>query len=400
MTYPIKKISEICEIQRGGSPRPIKDFITDDKDGINWIKIGDTKKVNKFIYETNEKIRPEGIKKSRMVYPGDFILSNSMSFGKPYIMKTTGCIHDGWLVLRTDKDIIDDNFLYLLLGSNIMYAKFSNATSGTTVQNLSIDKVKNIEIKVPPLSTQKLIVQKLDSAFKNIDESIKITKKNIENIEELNKSVLEEVFVEGKYEMKSIGDIVEFGPKKSETKLLDETTDVSFVPMKYMNVKKMFFDSIEIKKLKDVYKGYTYFKDNDVLLAKVTPCFENGKSGIAKNLTNGIGFGSSEYYVFRSNNNISKEWIYYAVTTDKFLKEGANNMSGAVGLKRVTKEFILNYKIPLPPREKQKEIVSYLDEVFEKNKVIREGYESKLKDLEEMRQSILKEAFEGRLVGE
>ena len=98
--WELKQLGEICEISRGGSPRPIKKYITEDSDGINWIKIGDTKDINKYIYSTKEKIKPEGVKYSREVKEGDFILSNSMSFGKPYIMKTSGCIHDGWLLLR------------------------------------------------------------------------------------------------------------------------------------------------------------------------------------------------------------------------------------------------------------------------------------------------------------
>lgn len=131
-TWPIKKLGEILTIERGGSPRPIDSFITESLDGINWIKIGDTKGVTKYITQTKEKIKPEGAKRSRMVYNGDFILSNSMSFGHPYIMKTTGCIHDGWLVLRpTDKSIRSD-FLYYLLGSPLVSSQFDALAAGST----------------------------------------------------------------------------------------------------------------------------------------------------------------------------------------------------------------------------------------------------------------------------
>lgn len=257
---------------------------------------------------------------------------------------------------------------------------------------------KEIDLPFPPLPTQKLIVQKLDSFFEKIDKSIEITKKNLENLEQLNKSVLGEVFKEWEFEMKKLWEICEFWPKKNETKILDENTLVSFVPMKYVNEKQIYFESDEEKELNEVYKWYTYFAENDVLLAKVTPCFENWKSWIAKNLKNWIWFGSSEFYVFRMNWNAISEWIYYLFITDAFLKEWANNMSWAVWLKRVTKDFILNYKLPLPPLPKQKEIVSYLDKIFEKNKTLKEKYERKLKDLEELKQSLLKEAFEWRLI--
>ena len=98
--WKIKSMGEIFTIERGGSPRPIEEFITNDVNGINWIKIGDTKGVVKYIHHTKEKIKPEGAIRSRMVFEDDFLLSNSMSFGKPFIMKTKGCIHDGWLVIR------------------------------------------------------------------------------------------------------------------------------------------------------------------------------------------------------------------------------------------------------------------------------------------------------------
>ena len=102
--WDYKTIGDVCIVERGGSPRPIDDYITDDINGINWIKIGDTDD-SMFITKTAQKIRPEGMKKSRFVQPGDFLLSNSMSFGRPYILKIDGCIHDGWLVLRENNDL-------------------------------------------------------------------------------------------------------------------------------------------------------------------------------------------------------------------------------------------------------------------------------------------------------
>lgn len=101
-----KKLGEVCVVERGSSPRPIQKYQTDNEDGVNWIKIGDTKGVDKYITKTKEKITKEGAEKSRYVKEGDFILSNSMSFGKPYIMKTDGYIHDGWFVFRLP-DYID-----------------------------------------------------------------------------------------------------------------------------------------------------------------------------------------------------------------------------------------------------------------------------------------------------
>lgn len=169
-SWQIKTLGEIFLIERGGSPRPIKNFLTNDENGINWIKIGDTKNVSKYIYSTAEKIKPEGKKHSRFVEIGDLILSNSMSFGHPYIMKTTGCIHDGWVVFRNTKKLIDEEYAYYALISNQIYAEFSKLAIGSTVKNLSIDRIKQVAIPLPPLEIQKRIVARLESAFKKIEK--------------------------------------------------------------------------------------------------------------------------------------------------------------------------------------------------------------------------------------
>ena len=116
------RLGDVLIIERGGSPRPIKDFLTDSKDGINWIKIGDTEKGGKYINHTAEKIIPEGLKKSRKVYAGDFLLSNSMSFGRPYILNIDGAIHDGWLLLRPIASFFDKDYLYYLLSSPMVFS--------------------------------------------------------------------------------------------------------------------------------------------------------------------------------------------------------------------------------------------------------------------------------------
>ncbi|MGV0936668.1 restriction endonuclease subunit S [Empedobacter falsenii] len=157
------KIGEIFNVARGGSPRPIDNFITDGE-GYNWIMIGDTIEGNKYIKSTKKKILKEGLKKSRMVYPGDFLLTNSMSFGKPYILEIEGCIHDGWLVLSPIVDNIDKDFFYYLLGSNEIKLKLSSKAAGAVVKNLNAEIVRNLEIPLPPLETQKAIAEKLDKA--------------------------------------------------------------------------------------------------------------------------------------------------------------------------------------------------------------------------------------------
>ncbi|MEX0684359.1 MAG: restriction endonuclease subunit S [Balneolales bacterium] len=163
-------LDNISVIARGGSPRPIKDYITNDAKGLNWIKIGDAKKGSLYIDRTNEKIRPEGLKKTRKVYPGDLILSNSMSFGQPYIMSIDGCIHDGWLLIRTPDELISKIFLYYLFLSNHSAKSFRDAAAGAVVQNLNADKVRLLSVPLPPLAEQHRIVQKIDELMALCDK--------------------------------------------------------------------------------------------------------------------------------------------------------------------------------------------------------------------------------------
>lgn len=160
--WPMVELREIVEVSRGGSPRPIAKFITEAKNGINWIKIGDAKEGEKYITKTKEKIRPEGASKTKLVKEGDFILSNSMSFGRPYILKTSGAIHDGWLLLRLKNKSISPDFLYYTLGSPDTKFQFEKSATGGIVKNLNSELVKKTEIPLPPLPVQKRIVSTLE----------------------------------------------------------------------------------------------------------------------------------------------------------------------------------------------------------------------------------------------
>lgn len=168
-TWEWVKLGAICVIARGGSPRPIKEYITTAPDGVNWIKIGDTEKNGKYISQTAEKIKPSGVSKSRMVHAGDFLLTNSMSFGRPYILKVDGCIHDGWLVISQSKEVFDQDYLYWMLSSYYAYMQFSDKVSGAVVKNLNSDKVANSVFPLPPLAEQKRIVAKIEELLPLID---------------------------------------------------------------------------------------------------------------------------------------------------------------------------------------------------------------------------------------
>ena len=189
------RFKTVADIARGGSPRPIKSYLTEDKNGINWIKIGDTEKGSKYINVVKEKIKPEGISKSRKVHKGDFLLTNSMSFGRPYITNVDGCIHDGWLVISPLANAYNQDFLFYLLSSAFAYNQFSGKVSGAVVKNLNTDKVLDAIMPLPPINEQKLIAQKIEDVQPLINK-YKIAQEQsqeMDNVlnEQLKKSILQ-----------------------------------------------------------------------------------------------------------------------------------------------------------------------------------------------------------------
>ena len=191
-TWKTVTLGDALRIARGGSPRPIKSFITDTDDGINWIKIGDSTQGGRYIESTKEKIKPSGISRSRYVKSGDFLLSNSMSFGRPYILKTDGCIHDGWLVLSNYEEIFTSDYLYYLLSSAVVQNQFEELARGSTVRNLNTELVSSVVVSLPPLAEQQRIVAKLDAAFAEIDTVFATTTLAKENYLALKASILAE----------------------------------------------------------------------------------------------------------------------------------------------------------------------------------------------------------------
>ena len=186
-----RRFSELVIIERGGSPRPISKFITNDSNGLSWVKIGDAPEQGNYITSTAEKIKPEGLSKTREVHPGDLILSNSMSFGRPYIMAIDGCIHDGWLLIRNDKNIFDLKFLCTLLGSESMLSQYKALAAGSTVNNLNKELVGNTKISFPEKKEQ----IKFGQFFSKLDNLITLQQRKLESLQKLKKGLLQQMFI-------------------------------------------------------------------------------------------------------------------------------------------------------------------------------------------------------------
>ncbi|EPR4092156.1 restriction endonuclease subunit S [Campylobacter coli] len=383
-----KSLGEIFNIERGGSPRPIKEFLTDKEDGINWIKIGDIKN-QKYLYKTEEKIIQEGLKKSKLVIEGDLLVSNSMSFGKPVIVKLQkGAIHDGWLLLK-EKINLNKEYFYYLFSSNFMYSFLSYQASGSTVKNLNIDKLKQIEIPLPPLKEQERIVGILDESFAKIDESIKILEQDLLNLDELMQSALQKAFNPLKDNAKENYKL----PQSWEWKSLEEISEnISAGGDKPKNC-------TESKTAKNQIPVYANGVNNNGLVG-YTDKATIIKPSLTISARGTIGFvciRKEPYFpivrlisLIPCENILCLHYLYFCLNF--FIAKGEGS-----SIPQLTIPKFKSLQIPLPPLKEQEQIAKHLDFVFEKTKALKELYTKELKDYEELKQSLLNKAFKGEL---
>ena len=391
-----KKLEDVFLIERGGSPRPIKDYITEAEDGINWIKIGDTKKGEKYITQTAQKIKPEGLKKSRLVVEGDFLMSNSMSFGRPYIVKTKGAIHDGWLLMREKLDNTDKDFFYYLLSSNYMYQQFSSKASGTTVKNLNISLVKSTDIPLPSLLEQQRIVFKLDTLFEKIDKSISLHQKNMNEADLFMGSVFNEVFNEliEKYNLKTIESFSKVGtgvtPLKSKTQYY-ENGNINWITSKatnfdFVNHCEQLVTEIAINECR-----LRIYPIGTIIVA----LYGQGKTrGQVSELMIETATNQAIATIVVDDNQAVNRYLKY------FLKKSYLDLrkkaSGGTQ-PNLNLTIIKNIELPLPPLNIQQKTVKYLDKILEKTEKIKSVQKEKMENLVALKASILDKAFRGEL---
>lgn len=190
-TWEQRKFADVVQIERGGSPRPIDAYTTDSSSGLNWVKIGDAPTQGHYITKTVEKIKPEGLSKTREVHPGDLILSNSMSFGKPYIMGIDGCIHDGWLLIRNINNTFDLTFLCHLLGTPQMLGQYKSLAAGSTVNNLNKELVGNTVVTIPEIDEQRVLGQYLE----RLDHLITLHQYKLKLLKQIKQSMENRLFI-------------------------------------------------------------------------------------------------------------------------------------------------------------------------------------------------------------
>lgn len=361
--WKYKKIGEVCIVERGASPRPIDKYITDNESGINWIKIGDTSD-SMYITETAQKIIIEGMKKSRYVKPGDFLLSNSMSFGRPYILKIDGCIHDGWLVLRDENALFDKRFLYYYLSSKTTYKKLKSMAVGGVVNNLNSEMVRNVIVPVPDKEEQSEIADLFDKIKKILDDR----KQELEQLDTLVKSRFVEMF----------GDPVA-NDKEWTTLPLEEAcktiVDCPHSTPSYTteNTGFMCIRTSIVKKNKILWDDIEYIPEDEFIkriqrkkpeIGDVVYTREGAILGIAAIIDRecNVALGQRSMLLSPDANKCLSEFLCVAMNCDSFLDNALKGIAGSAS-PHINVGDIKSFKMIMPPIELQNQFADFVQQV-------------------------------------
>lgn len=379
---------------------------------IPYYKVGSLKfcdEGNYLIDETNtinEEIRT---KLKAVKIPVNSIIfakiGEAIKLNRRCLNKIECCIDNNLMAFISEK------YFYKYIFYWTKSLNFYELTNATTVPALRKTDLENIPIPLPPLNEQQRIVNRIESLFAKLDRAKELIENTLAQFEQNKMAILHKAFTgeltakwrkENNIDLSSwengiLMDFCKINPKKINTKEFDDDMIVSFIPMPCVSdiwgkiIKK------ELRKLGEVKKGYTNFCEGDVLFAKITPCMENGKSAIVDKLENDIGFGSTEFYVLRCDENkLNNKYLHYFVRQKTFRDEAKGEMTGAVGQQRVPKTFLENYKMKVPTIEEQQEIVNILDNLLAKYNKIK-NLEQQLEKIELLKKAILAKAFHGEL---
>jgi len=360
--YPFVCLGEVADVISGQSPEG--SYYNTDGKGLPFYQ-GKTEFNDMYLGKPTKWTTQV----TKRAIPNDIVMSVRAPVGPVNLVSSEICIGRGLAAIRC-REKLNRMFCFYVLRS--MEDRI-NGNKGSTFESINRNEICNLKIPLPPLSIQEEIVAELDSYQKIIDGA----KQVVDNWKP-------RIDIDPEWDLKQIKEVAVVNPPQSEISNISSDLEVSFVPMSDLSSNKMTFTAITTKPIGELKTGsYTYFKDYDVLVAKVTPCFENGKAGIAKNLTNGIGFGSSEYYVLRCSEKVLPEWIYVSIINPMFRSLAISNMTGTGGLQRVPKQFVKEYRIPIPDLDIQQAIISELHNVqklVEANRELISLYELKIND--------------------
>ena len=424
--WGVTKLKNLATIVTGNTPS--KNDTENYENGIiQWIKpdnITDDFKVT----ESKDRLSDYGLKQARLIPKNSALVCCIGTVGKVGISEFECTTNQQINSVIFDKENWINRFgVYALISSRNEHERNS---SKVVVSILNKSQQGNINMPIPNIKEQQKIAKFLDEKTFEFDSIISKKEALIQKLEEAKKSLISEV-VTGKVkvvktddgyelverkkeEMKDsgvewLGDIPKewdikklkhisiLNPSKSEVrKYLEEDIEVSFIPMD--SVRLGYINIEQSKKISQIIDGYTYFKNDDIVMAKVTPCFENRNIAISENLVNGIGFGSTELNVIRCIKKEDIEYLYYSLQEEKFINVATSEMTGAGGLKRVPSNFLINAQFAYPNTTNEKEkIIKYLNEKEIEIKYIIDKTKQQIEKLKEAKQSLISEAVTGKI---
>lgn len=361
------------------------------------VELSRKREIKKDLYISKERYSEI---KQRFGVPkkGDILLTSVGTIGNAWIVDDREFYYkDGNLTLIECSNLINNNYLNLFIQSPSFYQQISECISGTAYNALTIEKIKELVIALPPLEIQRTIVKKLQSVFGKLEQAEKELEEAKKTQLKIEQSLFNSLFSNKEYPQIKIVNETVINPPKSEVNDLGDI-EVSFIPMAYVDDIMGKIIKQDKRKISEVRKGYTYFRNNDVLFAKITPCMENGKCAVASNLYNGVGFGTTEFIVLRPSKNLLSEYLHCILRSDKFRNDAKSNMTGTAGQARVPKSYIEDYLIPFPSLDEQQKIIKRFNNTLNALNVVNNYIQDTKKDMKKLRQSLLQKAFSGELV--
>ncbi len=376
---------------------------------IPWIKSGELN--DDYVFDSEEKITEEAIKKSSAkLYPPNTVViaMYGATIGKTAILGVQATTNQA-CACAVCRDILDYRFLFDYARSQ--KDAFIKKGKGGAQPNISQEVIKPYPFPLPPLAEQERIVALVERLFARLDEAAEIVRETLDASEERRSALLRSAFSGAltaqwrekhgvgieTWRQTKLKAVCQVNPPKMKTQHLPDDLEASFFPMASLSEIEGAITEPQTRPLKEVRKGFTNFQEGDVVFAKITPCMENGKSAVVGPLVNGIGYGTTEFYVLRCSSALLNRYVYHLVRSKSFRDEAKAVMTGAVGQQRVPKSFLEEYPLNLPSVAEQAEIVRLLDAAFEKERRVCELAEETAARIETLKKAILARAFRGEL---
>ena len=384
------KLGEVCTVERGGSPRPIDDFITTDENGINWIKIGDADE-SMYITKTAQRIKPEGMKKSRCVKPGDFLLSNSMSFGRPYILKIDGCIHDGWLVLRDENNVFDKKFLYYYLSAPITYKKFKSMAVGGVVNNLNSDMVRKVRVPIPSQEEQHRISDRLDK----VSNVIFLRNQQLAKLDELVKARFVEMFGDFEFNPKEfpVYHLCELCDVGSSKRIYQEEQSISGIPfLKVADLNELIDTGkyscstfIPLERYEQLLHKELTPTENDIL---ITSRGTLGKCYIVQSDDEFYFQDGMISWLSNFSPKVSSIYISY-LFAQPYIQKQIESLQAGSTVAYLSIAMLKKINVILPPKKLQDDFATFVEHVDQQKQTVQQSLEK----LELMKKALMQEYF-------